>query len=191
MAYVGFRTIKVASRTGAKTYGESAACGKPISVSVSPNYAEGSLYGGDVVAESDREFTNATVTLGTTYLPTAMANIMFGHTVAEEQIDYNAFDEVHYVGVGMTAPKKIDGVKKYEGTFLYKAKFNEPEKAYETKGDSITYNTPSFEGAAEAEDDGDWQRVKTFDTQAAAEAWVDSMFAGTADSSGTSGNGGT
>lgn len=179
MAYVGFRTIKVAERTGAKTYGTPVSCGKPISTSITPNYAEGSLYGGDVVAESDREFTNATVSLGTTYIPIAVAETMFGHTVEGNQITYNAFDEINYVGVGMVAPKKIDGVRKYEATFLYKAKFSEPEKAYETKGDSITYNTPSFEGNAEAEDDGDWREENTFDTQAAADEWIDSLFAGT------------
>lgn len=179
MAYVGFRTVKIGARTGAKTYSAPISCGKPISVSISPNYAEGSLYGGDVVAESDREFTNASVSLGTTYIPTALQGPMFGHTVDGEHVSYNAFDEVAYVGVGMVAPKKIDGAKKYEATFLYKAKFAEPKKAYETKGDSITYNTPSFEGAAEAEDDGAWREDETFETQAAADAWIDSMFNGT------------
>ena len=109
-------------------------------------------------------------------VPAAFNNAMFGHTTADGETTYNANDEIPYVGVGIIGVEKIDGVKKYVANFLPKCKFNEPGKSYETKGDSITYNTPSLEGSALALDTGVWKYDKVCDSEADALTWINNKF---------------
>ncbi len=175
MANIGLRKPYVGKRTDTG-YDAPATLGKAVSIEVTPNYATGALYGDDTKCEEDREFIDATVTLGTTTVPVAFNSSIFGHTVASEETTYNAYDEIPYVGLGFVGVEKVDGVKKYVATFLPRVKFAEPGKSYETKGDSITYNTPSLEGNALAEDNGDWKFDKICETEEAAITWIKSKF---------------
>ena len=176
MAYVGLRKIIIAERTGAKTYGEPFAFGKAIGMNVTPNYSEGSLNADDVQAEYDKEFNYAELSMNTSTVPLEAHDTMFGHTVNENAVDFNANDEAKYVGQGWIAPEKVDGKKYYTGNFLYKAKYSEPSEEYTTKGDSIEYKTPSISGRALAEDDGDWKATERFDTPEKALAWTYKKF---------------
>lgn len=106
MAYVGLRKIIIAERTGAKTYGEPFAFGKAIGMNVTPNYSEGSLNADDVQAEYDKEFNYAELSMNTSTVPLEAHDTMFGHTVNENAVDFNANDEAKYVGQGWIAPEK-------------------------------------------------------------------------------------
>ena len=65
-----------------------------------------------------------------------------------QQVDQNSVvwagkeDEPPYVAVGFRA-KKTGG--KYRYVWLLKAKFKVPSEKYETKGESIKFNTPDIE----------------------------------------------
>ena len=178
MAYIGLRKPIIGKRTGAKTYGETFALGKAVSLQVTPNYAEGSLYADDGQAEYDKEFSYAEVTLGTSTIPTKAQQEMFGHTVEEDQksVKLNADDENSYVGMAWISVEKVDGKRSFTGNFLYKVKFSEPSEDYTTKGESIEYKTPSITGRASVEDDGDWKEVQSFDTEAEAMEWINTKF---------------
>ena len=176
MAYVGLRKIIIAERTGAKTYGEPFAFGKAIGMNVTPNYSEGSLNADDVQAEYDKEFNYAELSMNTSTVPLEAHDTMFGHTVNENAVDFNANDEAKYVGQGWIAPEKVDGKKYYTGNFLYKAKYSEPSEEYTTKGDSIEYKTPSISGRSLAEDDGYCIATERFDTPEKALAWIYKKF---------------
>ncbi|MDO4648075.1 MAG: major tail protein [Eubacteriales bacterium] len=175
MANIGLRKPFVGKKTDTG-YDTHATLGKAVSIEVTPNYATGALYGDDTKCEEDREFIDATVTLGTTTVPVKFNESMFGHALNVDETTYNAYDEVPYVGLGFIGVEKIDGVKKYVATFLPRVKFAEPGKSYETKGDSITYNTPSLEGSALALDNGDWKFDKICDTEADAITWIEGKF---------------
>ena len=128
------------------------------------------------MAEYDKEFNYAELSMNTSTVPLEAHDTMFGHTVNENAVDFNANDEAKYVGQGWIAPEKVDGKKYYTGNFLYKAKYSEPSEEYTTKGDSIEYKTPSISGRALAEDDGDWKATERFDTPEKALAWIYKKF---------------
>lgn len=176
MAYIGLARPTVAALTEpANTYSEPFTCGKAIQIDITPQYAEGSLYADDVKAEYDKEFKYADITLNTSTLPVKAHEVMFGHTVIEgdETITFRADDEAAYVGFGFRVAEKVDGVRKYTASWLYKVKFTEGQESYKVKGDNIEYQTPSITGQAMALSNGQWKEVKMFATETEAIAWLD------------------
>lgn len=174
MAYIGLRKPYVSKfNRETKVYSDGFRYADAISVNITPNYTEASLYGDDVQTEYDKEFINAAVSFGSTHTPIEAASTMFGHTVNGNNVKYKTTDEANYVGLGFTAPEKIDGVKKYVALVLLCAKFTDPGDDFATKGNQIEYKTPTINGLAIAADDaGNWKETETFDTEAAAEAFV-------------------
>ena len=174
MAFVGLRKPYVAKydRT-TKTYSNGFKYSHAVSFNITPNYAEGSLYGDDVQVEYEKEFTNAGLSLGTTSTPIQAASTMFGHAVEGNKVIYKSTDEANYVGVGCIAPEKVDGVKKYVALIVLCAKFSDSAESFTTKADQLQFNTPTIEGSAiAADDDGKWKITNVFDTEAAAEEFV-------------------
>ena len=57
MAYIGLRKPIMAARKGYRDYQTPFAFGKAIGLTVTPNYAEGSLHADDAQSEYDKEFT--------------------------------------------------------------------------------------------------------------------------------------
>lgn len=174
MAFIGLRKPYVAKYNRAtKTYSDGFRYSHAVSMNVTPNYAEASLYGDDVQTEYEKEFVNAAVSLGTTHTPIQAADTMFGHTVNGNKVTYKTTDEANYVGVGTIAPEKIDGVKKYVALIIKCAKFTDPTDDFATKGDQIQFKTPTINGSAIAADnDGNWKETQVFDTEAEAETYV-------------------
>ena len=100
MAYVGLRKPYVAKHNRVSdTYSDGFKYSHAVSMNITPNYAEASLYGDDVQVEYEKKFVNATVSLGTTSTPIQAASTMFGHTVdlATNKVTFNAKDEANYV----------------------------------------------------------------------------------------------
>lgn len=178
MAYIGLKKPIIGKRTGAKKYEAPSALGKAVSMTITPNYNEASLYGDDALAEYDKYFKDADITLGTTTIPIAMHETMFGHTVSssDNTVSFNSNDENNYVGVGIMSVEKVDGETKYAAMFMYKVKFSEPSDDFTTRGDSIEYKTPSISGKASPEDDGLWKITKTFDSESEALKWINTQF---------------
>lgn len=179
MAYVGLRKPIIGRMLTEGGYNEPFACGKAVGITVTPSYAEASLYGDDIQAEYDKEFNYADVTLNTTTLPIQAHEEMFGHAIGgdnETEIIYNSNDEQNYVGMGWISSEKVDGKRKYVGNFLTKVKFSEPSEEYSTKGENIEYKTPSVTGRALALDDGTWKKADSFETEGEALAYVYKKF---------------
>lgn len=179
MAYFGLRYPVIAkyNRTTG-TYSDGFRCGKGVSLEVSPNYSEGSLYGDDEQAEYEKAFINANVTLGTTTLPIAAASTVFGHTVdnATSTVTKKTTDEAEYVGVGVVIDEVVDGTKQYFGYILTCAQFSESAESFTTKGDAITFGSPTIEGLAIGDKNSVWQVKQPFDTAAEALAYVESYL---------------
>lgn len=163
------------------TYSNGFRIDKAISTSVTPEYAEGSLYADNAEAEYIKEFKGAAVNAGTRSLPVIAKTVMFGHRMTDsgEEIS-NADDGGKYVGYGFISREVKDGIKKFMACILLKVKFNEGEESFETKGDSITFKTPSISGRATVigisygnVKKDDW-RIKSpfFDTEEEAEQWI-------------------
>ena len=174
MANVGLRKPYVAKYDRqTKRYSDGFRYSHAVSMGITPNYAEASLYGDDSQQEHEKQFTNAAVTLGTTSTPLQAASTMFGHTIEGKKVIYKTTDEANYVGIGITGVEKIDGKSQYVALIILCAKFTDSAENYQTKGDQIQFNTPSIEGAAiAADDEGNWKITKIFDTAEEADAFV-------------------
>lgn len=178
MAYIGLVKPYVGKWTADSTYSAPALLGKAIAMTIKSNYAESTLYADDGVAEYNKEFKDADITLGTDTIPISGHNTLFGHTVDTEKegVTYNSGDAANYVGVGIIQKRVDSGVVSYQATFVYKAKFSDPDDDFETKGENIVYKTPSITGKAVADGTGAWKEKQKFETEALAVAWINTKF---------------
>ncbi|WP_343247727.1 major tail protein [Diplocloster hominis] len=181
MSYIGLAKPIIAKLINEEEarYTDAFICGKAIGVEITRQYAEGSLQADNIMADYDKEFKNAEVTLNTSTLPMQAHKLMFGHLVTEDEssqsVTYRAEDESEFVGTGFYVTEKIDGKRKYTAMWLYKTKYTEGAESYSTKGDNIEYQTPSVSGQAMALPDGRWKEVRTFDTMTEAISWLNVM----------------
>ena len=155
-------------------YSNAFKCGSAISTAVTPNYNEAALFADDQQIENVSEFKNANVSLGVDRMPVIAASIMFGHEVDGEGVEIsNADDFGNYVGYGFITREKLDGANKFRACLLIKVLFKEGEESFETKGDSITFKTPSLSGTAMANEDGKWRKKSPyFNSLAEADKWL-------------------
>lgn len=159
------------SYDGPKTFGKAVSC----KVSVTNNDA--ALYADDALAESDKSFNSASVTLGVSDDDDTIFAPILGHTVnsgkaGNGEMVRNANDVAPYIGLGRVITKMVNGAMKYKGEFLYKVKFTEPSQEDQTKGEKVDFKTPEIEGSAASLANGNWSAAQTFDTKDAAVTWV-------------------
>ena len=162
---------------GAPTYDGAKSFGKAVSCKVSVTNNDATLYADDALAESDKSFNSASVTLGISDDDDTIFAPILGHTVnnvseGNGEMVRNANDVAPYVGLGRVITKMVNGVLKYKGEFLYKVKFSEPSQEDQTKGEKVDFKTPEIEGSAAQLMNGDWSAAQTFDTKEAAVTWV-------------------
>lgn len=167
-----FAPIQTEPDNAAATYGKGVTLGKMISVNLTPNYNEASLFGDDAQAEYEKEFKDLDVSLNTTFLPTDAYSAMFGSTVTsgtgDESIKSNVQDEAKYGGLGFVIGEKVNGAAKFWVIWLPKVKFAPPGGNYQTKGDNITWNTPSISGKGIADNLGNWREMESYATESEA-----------------------
>lgn len=167
---------------GTPSYDAAKTFGKAVSAKVEVTNNDATLYAEDTLAESDKSFASAKVTLGVADDDDTVFAPILGHSVSKEggEMVRNANDTAPYIGLGRVITKMVNGVLKYKGEFLYKVKFSEPSQDDQTKGESVDFKTPEIEGAASALLNGNWSTAQTFDTKAAAVAWVKGKLGTTA-----------
>lgn len=195
MANFGLSLPTIAKlNTNTGKYSDRFKCGKATNTSVVPNYATGTLWADNRKAEDVKEFKDATVTLGVDSMPIKASDVVFGHKVNEDgTISDRATDEGNYVGYGFVGREMKEGKKQYRGCILLKVKFQEGEESYSTKGDNITFGTPTLTGSAEQIGVGtnkeEW-RIKSpfFETEAEAEDWINKFFDDNSENPGTGGS---
>ena len=148
MATIGLDKLYYAIITegtgGIETYGTPKVMAKAISAELAPQIAEATLYADDGAAENVKEFTSATFTLGVDDLASDVMADLLGVTVDQNGVVVSTPDDAApYVAVGFRA-KRSNG--KYQYFWLYRVKFGVPNNTLATKGESITFNTPSIVG---------------------------------------------
>ena len=148
MATIGLDKLYYAKITedaeGNETYAAPVQLAKAISADLSVELAEATLYADDGAAEIVKEFKSGTLSLGVDDLGGNVASDLAGSTIDNNGVVIStAEDGGDPVAVGFRA-KKSNG--KYRYFWLYRIKFGIPATALATKGDSITFNTPTIEG---------------------------------------------
>ena len=156
---------------GAKSFGKAVSC----SVSISNNSAE--LYADDALAESDTSFQNGTVTLGVDDARDPVFADILGHSITEDgEVTYNTNDVAPWIALARIIVKMVNNVTLYKVNILYKVKFAEPSEDENTKGESVSFSTPSIEGKVATLANGQWKTTKTFATKAEALAFIQSVL---------------
>ena len=148
MANIGLDKLFYAKITeddnGDETYATPMQMAKAMSADLSVELAEATLYADDGAAEIVKEFKSGTLSLGVDDIGAAVASDLTGATIdANGVVISTSEDGGDPVAVGFRA-KKANG--KYKYYWLYRVKFGIPATNLATKGDSITFSTPTIEG---------------------------------------------
>ncbi len=129
---------------GDETYDTPEPLAKANTAELSVELAEATLYADDGAAEIIKEFKNGTLSLGIDDIGTAIASDLTGATIDDNKVLISSSEDGgDPVAIGFRA-KKANG--KYRYFWLYRVKFGIPATNLTTKGDSITFSTPTIEG---------------------------------------------
>ena len=148
MATIGLDKLYYAKITeaenGEETYEKPVQLAKAMSADLSVELAEATLYADDGAAEIVKEFKSGKLTLGVDDIGSTVASDLSGATIDANGVIVSASEDGGTpVAVGFRA-KKSNG--KYRYFWLYRVKFGIPAANMATKGDSITFSTPTIEG---------------------------------------------
>ena len=148
MATIGLDKLYYAKITedenGDETYSTPTQLAKAMTADLSVELNEATLYADDGAAEIVKEFKSGTLSLGVDDIGNTVASDLTGATIDANKVVVSASEDGgEPVAVGFRA-KKSNG--KYRYYWLYRVKFGIPATNLATKGDSITFSTPTIEG---------------------------------------------
>ena len=148
MATIGLDKLYYAKITedasGEETYATPVQLAKAITAELSVELAEAILYADDGASEIVKEFKSGTLSLGVDDIGSTAASDLTGAVIDTNNVLISSSEDGGLpVAVGFRA-KKSNG--KYRYFWLYRVKFGIPATNLETKGDSITFSTPTIEG---------------------------------------------
>ena len=193
MAKIGIKHpvyAKYAANGTAESYSGGTALGKAIKVDINANPTDVTLYADDDIAEESHEFVEGDISLDTSDISDVNYAILMGHNTNADTGEIMAKDTDNPipVGFGFYARKRVNGVSLWRAIWLPKVVFTEPNDSMDTKQKDIAFGTHTLPGKIRKNLDGVWKIEKTFDTEAAGEAWVDGK-AGITSASGSGGSG--
>jgi phi13 family phage major tail protein len=129
---------------GNESYGKPAVLAKAIKAELSIELAEAVLYADDSAAFVVKDFKSGKLVLGVDDIGVTAAQDLTGAVTDENGVLVSVTEQAGSpVAIGFRA-RKPDG--KYRMFWLYRVKFGIPSTNLETKGDSISFQTPSIEG---------------------------------------------
>ena len=171
---------------GNVTYGAKQMIGDAMSVDINMTFAEGRLYAEGKLSEFIKEVTGGTISIAVKDILAEAQKIMFGvkdkqRTISDSPIQglaYSAKDTASYVGVSCYCKDRVDNATKFTCLLVIKSLFGPPAMSKQTKGQNITFSTPTTTGEflPSDADDQDYLEVAIVDDEAAAKQWCDSVL---------------
>ena len=148
MATIGMDKLYYAKITegnnGDETYATPQVLAKAMKADLSVELAEATLYADDTAAEIYKAFKSGTISLGVDDLADGVAQDLTGATIDDNGVLVSSVEDTSTtVAIGFRA-LKANG--KYRYFWLYRVVFSIPATSLQTKGDSITFSTPTIEG---------------------------------------------
>lgn len=148
MATIGMDKLFYAKITeddnGEETYGVPTSLARAIKADLSIELAEATLFADDGAAYVIKDFKSGKLSLGVDDIGVTVAQDLTGAIVDDNGVLISASEnEGTPVAVGFRA-QKPDG--RYRYFWLYHVKFGVPSTNLQTKGDSITFSTPTIKG---------------------------------------------
>lgn len=174
------------SSTKKVTHGEKVKVGDAMSANLEVRRAEGRLYAEGSLAEFMAMITGGVISLGVKYITDEAQKLLYGfseatRTVAEKPIKslrLTGTAQAKYVAISFYAPDVIDGANKYTCIHVARALFGPPSYSFQTKGQNLTFNTPTTSGEFLKDHSSDelFLDVAVCDTLAEATAWCDAVL---------------
>jgi len=148
MATIGLDSLYYATITedtsGNETYGTPKVLAKAMTAELSVELIEAILYADDGASEVVKEFKSGALTLGIDDIGSLVAQDLTGCKIDSNNVVVSrSEDGGSPVAIGFRA-KKANG--KYRYFWLYRVIFSVPPTSLATKGDSITFSSPTIEG---------------------------------------------
>lgn len=148
MATIGLDSLYYAKITedqnGVETYAIPKVLAKAMTAELSIELIEAILYADDGASEVIKEFKSGALSLGIDDIGSLVAQDLTGCKIDSNNVVVSrSEDGGSPVAIGFRA-KKANG--KYRYFWLYRVFFRVPATSLATKGDSITFSTPTIEG---------------------------------------------
>lgn len=129
---------------GTETYAVPVQLAKAIKADLSIELAEAILYADDGASDVVKEFKSGKLALGIDDIGATASGDLTGAKIDDNGVLISTSEDGGSpVAIGFRA-KKANG--KYRYFWLYKVKFGIPATNLQTKGDSISFQTPTIEG---------------------------------------------
>jgi phi13 family phage major tail protein len=148
MATIGLDRLYYAKITedtnGDETYGTPQILAKAMTAELSVELIEAILYANDAASEIVKEFKSGSLSLGVDDIGPTVAQDLTGCKIDSNNVVVSrSEDGGSPVAIGFRA-KKSNG--RYRYFWLYRVIFSIPATSLATKGDSITFSSPTIEG---------------------------------------------
>lgn len=162
MATIGLRDLYYALLTedpedGTPTYETPERIVGAISANINPNPSTTTLFADDGPMETSATLGEITVELNIADIPLKTQGVLLGHHYENGLLIAKGGDVPPYVALGFRTLKSNG---KYRYFWLTKGKFSVPEEEYNTKGESVEFQTPTISGSfVKRTCDDEWKRV--------------------------------
>ena len=191
MAYIGMRNPKfwpVTSRVdgSAITYGNPVVIGPAVSAQVSFDVADNPDYGDDVIIDNDKGINGYSIVLETNDISAAARAACMGWKPISSGTPaavthYEVTDaEPPEGGLSFIRVKMFKETRSYEAFFFHALEFSSGGENASTKQKQITWNHPTMNGTGkgvyiDSTGDAHYFNWMEFETQAAAESWINAQ----------------
>lgn len=129
-----------------------------IQANINPNASTETLFADDGPMETASTMGQIELELIAADVPLDVQATLLGHTVEGAILKRKSNDVPPWVAIGFRALKSNN---KYRYAWLLKGKFSQPEQSHETRGDSISFQTPTLNGVFVKRDYDDQWIIQT------------------------------
>lgn len=186
LRYIQAAEYKYNAVTKTVTHGEKVKVGDAITAGLEVRRAEGRLYAEGSLAEFMAQIVGGVISYGVKYITQEAQKLLYGYSDHTRQVNGKEISslrltgraEAKYVSTSFFAPDVIDGTTKYTAVYVARSLFGPPSYSFQTKGENITFNTPTTSGEFLKEHSTDevFIEVAICDTMEDAEAWCDAVL---------------
>lgn len=169
------------------SYSNGGKLGKLTEVNLEIETSEdNNLYADNAIAETDRTFSNGTLTLTPDDLSQEVSKAILGlkeenlgtiDGIQDTEVKELIYDDTQvtpYLGIGFIVKKRKGGLDRWRAVVLTKCMFAVPSDAATTQGESIEWQVPELSATVMRDDSENhmWKREAVFTTEAQAEVYI-------------------
>ncbi|USK78957.1 phage tail protein [Peribacillus frigoritolerans] len=158
------------------TYSAQKRLAAAVSASITPNVSTSTFYADDAAAATNSALSSIEVKLEIDGLEASVVNELLGvQKNADGVMEYTGEQNAPYVALSFRSALSKGG---YQYITLLKGKFNIPESSFQTKGESVEYQTTTITGTFLVTEFNDmWKvEVNSNDIEVGKEAIIENWF---------------